>query len=248
MDIRALLFDVNGTLVDIETNEGMEEIYRAIAHFLTYQGIMLHRGEVRERYFALMQAQRQRSAETFPEWDAGTLWQEFIEATASDFTRALPADYLAQLPRMLAELHRGIARRRLRLFPQVQVTLDQLRSDYALAVVSDAQRLYAIPELNAVGLQDYFDPIIVSGNYGYRKPDPRLFRQALAALQLQPDQALFIGNDPYHDIFGAQQAGMRAILIAYQPGSFPAQAIAPDYTIARFEDLPQVISHFLALK
>jgi putative hydrolase of the HAD superfamily len=33
MDIRALLFDVNGTLIDIETDEGLEEIYRAIAHF-----------------------------------------------------------------------------------------------------------------------------------------------------------------------------------------------------------------------
>jgi putative hydrolase of the HAD superfamily len=36
MDIRALLFDVNGTLIDIETDEGLEEIYRAIGHFLTY--------------------------------------------------------------------------------------------------------------------------------------------------------------------------------------------------------------------
>jgi hypothetical protein len=39
MKIRALLFDVNGTLIDIETDEWMEQVYRAIAHFLTYQGI-----------------------------------------------------------------------------------------------------------------------------------------------------------------------------------------------------------------
>ena len=41
MKIRALLFDVNGTLIDIETDEWMEEAYRAIAHFLTYQGLSL---------------------------------------------------------------------------------------------------------------------------------------------------------------------------------------------------------------
>ncbi len=58
MDIRALLFDVNGTLIDIETDEGLEEIYRAIAHFLTYQGISLHRWEVRDLYFQIMQQQR----------------------------------------------------------------------------------------------------------------------------------------------------------------------------------------------
>jgi len=43
MEIRALLLDVNGTLIDIETDEHMEEAYRAIAHFLTYLGIALHR-------------------------------------------------------------------------------------------------------------------------------------------------------------------------------------------------------------
>ena len=48
MENRALLFDVNGTLIDIETDEWMEEAYRAVAHFLTYQGIALHRGEVRD--------------------------------------------------------------------------------------------------------------------------------------------------------------------------------------------------------
>src|SRR5438034_8960521 len=65
MDIRALLFDVNGTLIDIETDDGLEEIYRAIGHFLMYQGISLHRWEVRDLYFQLMQQQRAESAETF---------------------------------------------------------------------------------------------------------------------------------------------------------------------------------------
>jgi phosphoglycolate phosphatase-like HAD superfamily hydrolase len=43
MDIRAVAFDVNGTLVRIMTDEGMEQIFRSAAHFLTYQGIDLHR-------------------------------------------------------------------------------------------------------------------------------------------------------------------------------------------------------------
>lgn len=49
MDIRAILFAVNGTLIDIKTDEDLEEIYRAIGHSLTYQGIDLRRGEVREQ-------------------------------------------------------------------------------------------------------------------------------------------------------------------------------------------------------
>ena len=247
MDIRALLFDVNGTLIDIETDEGLEEIYRAIAHFLAYQGIVMHRWEVRDLYFQIMQQQRAASAETFVEWDAVAVWRELLETKASDYTRSLPAEKRAQLPLFLAELHRGIARKRLRPFPQVQQTLDQLRSRYRMAVVSDAQSAYALPELRFAGLRDYFDPIIVSGDYGYRKPDARLFQKALDALHLQANQALYIGNDFYHDIFGAQQVGMKAIFVSYNQWYTSHQTITPDYIMSRFDELPQAINHFISL-
>ena len=48
MTIRAIIFDVNGTLIDINTDEGNEQIYRAISHFLKYHGIYTNRNEVRE--------------------------------------------------------------------------------------------------------------------------------------------------------------------------------------------------------
>ena len=248
MDIRALLFDVNGTLIDIETDDGLEEIYRAIGHFLTYQGISLHRWEVRDLYFQLMQQQRAESAETFAEWNAVEVWRELLRNKASDYTRSLPSQKLEQLPLFLAELHRGIARKRLRLYPQVQETLDQLRTLYHMAVVTDAQSAYAVPELRAVGLLKYFNPVIVSGDYGYRKPDPRLFQKALDALHAQPEQAIFIGNDLYQDIFGAQQVGMKAIFIPSNQGNTSYQTISPDYTISRFAELPQAVNYFAALE
>lgn len=247
MDIRALLFDVNGTLIDIETDEGLEEIYRAIAHFLMYQGITLHRWEVRDLYLQIMQRQRAASAEKFVEWDATAVWREFLEKTGSDYTRSLTAEKLAQLPLFLAELHRGIARKRLRPYPQVQETLEQLRSRYHLAVVSDAQSAYAVSELHAVGLLDYFNPVIVSGDYGYRKPDPRLFQKALAVLGVRPEQALYIGNDMYHDIWGAQEVGMKAIMISYNHADISSEAITPDYIIYTFSELMQAVNHFVNL-
>jgi len=246
MDIRALLFDVNGTLIDIETDEGLEEIYRAIAHFLTYQGIALHRWEVRDLYFQIMQQQRAQRAETFAEFDVVEVWREFLRNKASDYTRSLPSEKQEHLPLFLAELHRGIARKRLRPYPQVQETLDQLRLHYPMAVVSDAQSAYAVPELRAVGLLHYFNPIIVSGDYGYRKPDPRLFQKALDALQVRPEQALFFGNDLFHDIFGAQQVGMKAILVSYTQGNTSSQTISPDYTISRFTEVSQAVNYFVA--
>jgi putative hydrolase of the HAD superfamily len=248
MDIRALLFDVNGTLIDIETDDGLEEIYRAIGHFLTYQGISLHRWEVRDLYFQLMQQQRAESAETFAEWNAVEVWREFLRRKVSDYTRSLPSEKLEQLPLFLAELHRGIARKRLRLYPNVQEALDQLCSLYHMAVVTDAQSAYAVPELRAVGLLKYFNPVIVSGDYGYRKPDSRLFQKALDALQVRPEQAIFIGNDLYQDIFGAQQVGMKAIFISYNQDKTSYQTISPDYTISLFAELPQAINYFATLE
>ena len=39
MELKGILFDLYGTVIDIETDESMEEIYRGIAHYLTYQGV-----------------------------------------------------------------------------------------------------------------------------------------------------------------------------------------------------------------
>jgi putative hydrolase of the HAD superfamily len=246
MDIRALLFDVNGTLIDIETDEGLEEIYRAIGHYLTYQGVSLHRSEVRDLYFQVMKEQRETSLEAYPEWNAVEVWREVLRRTASTYTRSLPPEKLHQIPVFLAELHRGIARKRLRLYPEVQAVLDQLRPHYRMAAVTDAQSAYAVPELRAVGLLEYFNPVIVSGDHGYRKPDPRLFQQTLEQLQVQPEQALFVGNDMYRDVFGAQQVGMKAIFFSSNQGAKQHPGVQPDHVIYQLSDLLSVVEFFVA--
>lgn len=244
MDIRALLFDVNSTLIDIETDERMEEVYRAIAHLLTYQGIGLRRWAVHDLYFQVMKEQFQRSAEVYPEFDVVEVWREILLRNASSYTRSLPPDKVKQLPLLIAELQRGISRKRLGLYPQVLETLDQLKQRYRLAVVSDAQTVYAVPELRKVGLAEYFDPIIISGDYGYRKPDPRLFQNALDALQVHPNQAIFIGNDRFRDVFGAKQLGMKTVWFCNAQDSGWSEA-APDYVIYQFAQVSAAID-FLA--
>jgi putative hydrolase of the HAD superfamily len=247
MDIKALLFDINGTLIDIETDEGMEEIYRAIGHFLTYQGIRLHRWEVRDLYFEIMREQRQNSQEAYPEWDAAELWRELIRRKATNYTRSLPPEKLEQLPIFLAELHRGISRKRLRPFPGVKESLDLLRPHYRMAAISNAQSAYAVPELHAVGLLDYFNPVIISGDCGYCKPDNRIFQQALDALQIQPEQTLFIGNDLDCDVFGPQQLGMKTIFFSPRP-QITHPEIQPDYIIYNFAELPTAVNYFVEYK
>jgi putative hydrolase of the HAD superfamily len=241
MDIRAVAFDVNGTLVRILTDEGMEQIFRSAAHFLTYQGIDLHRHQVRELYFGILREQRRTNPEEHPEFDAVGIWRSIIERNVTDFTRTLPAGKLEQMPLFLAEMSRGISRRRLGLYPHVRKVLDVLRERYPLAVVTDAQSAYARGELHKVDLLDYFDPIVISGDYGYRKPDRRLFQFALDEMGVAAENAVYVGNDMHRDIFGAREAGMTTVLFESDQGTSAYLDCVPDYRITDLRDLLKIL-------
>lgn len=239
--IRAVIFDVNGTLVRILTEDGMAEIFRSAAHFLTYQGIHLHRDQIRDLYFEIMREQQRTSPEEHPEFDAVGVWRSIIDRHMTDYTRALPAGKLEQLPWFLTEMSRGISRRRLHLYPYVREVLDVLRERYPLALITDAQTAYARGELHKVGLLDYFAPIVVSGDHGFRKPDRRLFHLALDSMGVAPEDALYVGNDMYRDIFGARQAGMRTVMFDSDQGRKTHLDCEPDYRITDFRDLLSIL-------
>jgi putative hydrolase of the HAD superfamily len=241
MDIRAIAFDVNGTLVRIQTEDGDEQIFRSAAHFLTYQGIDLHRDQIRDLYFQTMKEQLRASPEEYPEFDAVGIWRSIIDGHMTDFTRALPAGKLGQMPLLLAEMARGIARRRLGLYPFVREVLDVLRGRYPLAVVTDAQSANARGELHKVGLLGYFDPVVVSGDHGYRKPDRRLFQFALDGMNVVAGNTLYVGNDMYRDINGAREAGMQTVMFDSDQGTKAHPGCVPDYTITDFRDLLQIL-------
>ena len=241
MDIRAVAFDVNGTLVRILTDDDDERIFRAAAHFLTYQGIELHRHELRELYFQIMKEQLRSSPEKYPEFDAVGIWRSIIETHGTDFTRALPAGKLQQMPLFLAEMSRGISRRQLGLYPYVREVLDVLRERYPLALVTDAQSAYARAELHRVGLLDYFDPIVVSGDRGYRKPDRRLFQAALDGMNVAGANAMYVGNDMHRDIFGAREAGLTTVMVDSDQGKKAYRDCVPDYTITDLRDLLAIL-------
>lgn len=235
--ITAVAFDVNGTLIHIHTDEHNEEIFRAVGHFLTYQGVDMRRHHVRDEYFARLKQQQRESAENFPEFDAVGIWRSIVEDFASPYTLALPPERLAQLPLTLAEMYRGVSRRKLRLYPHVRKVLSTLREHFPLAIVSDAQSAYARAELHKVGLTDYFEPIVVSGDHGFRKPDPRLFEFALTAMGVTAEQTVYVGNDMYRDIYGAREAGMRTVMFDSDQGTKHHQDCEPDYRITDMRDL-----------
>lgn len=150
--IRGLIFDINGTVIDILTNEGEENIYRVLSNFLDYQGIALSPDELRRLYFEINKRQRRESAGGVPRVRCEGAFcgnrrpaRHGIHACAAEAEAESAARGAGRtLPRRL--------RFRLEPYPDVRRVLDELREDYRLAALSDGQSLWALPELRSAGL------------------------------------------------------------------------------------------------
>lgn len=99
------------------------------------------------------------------------------------------------------------------LYPEVIETLAALKQrGLLLAVISNFDsRLLAI--LDGLHIGASFADIFVSSMVGSAKPQPRIFDVALARYGLTADQALHIGDSETHDLQGAKNAGVRALII-----------------------------------
>jgi len=239
--IRGLIFDINSTTTDILTNEYHDEIYRVLANFLDYQGIALRPDDLREQYYAINKRQRQDSGEEFPEFDTVAIFQEIIDQRASAYTRKLPPAKLRLLPAICAEIFRAASRFKLELYPGVLPTLEALKKKYKMAALSDGQSVWGLPELHSVGLDGYFDPVFISSDFGYRKPDPRLFARILQKMRLTAAEAIFIGNDMYRDVFGGKTAGLKTVFFKSGQGDQRGRGVEADYIIYNFPQLLEAV-------
>lgn len=94
-----------------------------------------------------------------------------------------------------------------------QETLQQLRqAGYALGVLSNRSQPF-VPLMEELNLMQHFEFALAAGELGWWKPDPMLFEQALLRMQVPADAAIYVGDNYYADVLGAEAAGLRPILI-----------------------------------
>src|SRR5581483_2281847 len=90
------------------------------------------------------------------------------------------------------------------------------------------------------GLASLIDARLYTSEMPYMKPHPEAFQRALAALGVQePGRAVFVGDRLFDDVFGAQRAGMRTVLVPN--GLVPPYDVEPDARIPGLEALPRLI-------
>jgi putative hydrolase of the HAD superfamily len=91
------------------------------------------------------------------------------------------------------------------------------------------------------GVLDLIDGAVYTSEIDRTKPHPEAFRAAMAAVGVSdPGRCVFVGDRPFDDVHGAQQAGMRAVLVPN--GDVPSFAAAvPDAVISRLAELRPLV-------
>jgi putative hydrolase of the HAD superfamily len=102
------------------------------------------------------------------------------------------------------------------LYPHVNRTLlTLLKKGLKLAVISDAPRQEAWLRLCYLGLHHIFDTVVAYEDTGEMKPSPVPFRVVLDRLEIEPHEAMMVGDWPERDIAGASELGIYTVFARY---------------------------------
>jgi putative hydrolase of the HAD superfamily len=118
--------------------------------------------------------------------------------------------------------------------------LKRLKPVYRLGLISN---FYGnVAELcREASLADLLDVIVDSAEIGISKPDPEIFRVALAKLELIPARAIFVGDSYERDIAPARSLGMKTIWLKGPNPRIPEHAEQPDFEIASLMELGPIV-------
>jgi HAD superfamily hydrolase (TIGR01549 family) len=105
----------------------------------------------------------------------------------------------------------------LTLRPYAKKLLKRMKEHCKLGLVSNftyAPVVYT--SLSNLGINQFFDAVVVSHESGWRKPHMLIFQDVLGKLGVKAEEAVFIGDSPLEDIKGAKQAGLKTVFVASQ--------------------------------
>jgi putative hydrolase of the HAD superfamily len=245
--VKAVLFDFADTLVHTELFD-YEACLGKMFQSLSKNGISVPFDNFKQGYFDSRDRFYRRTEKTLEEQDFAERIRETLESCgvklrANDkrirgateafsdcFVESLTID--DYLPSLLERLHRK----------------------YELAVVSNMSFAEAVfQSLRRLDVTKHFDAIIVSGVIGWRKPCPRIFLEALRALDVNAEETVVVGDSPIADIDGARRLGMKTILVVEKDKREPLtdtfqfyikegkSNVKPDRAISKLAMLPRAL-------
>jgi putative hydrolase of the HAD superfamily len=208
--VKGIGFDLFGTLV-LQERFSFEECLDSLYHSLLTSGFALEKEPFVEEY---RQVNRRFMAQATAEgrethnrlWIAGAL-QALEYAVA-------PEDPCVQ---QAVEAYFEPFITCCQLIPGTREMLASVARRYRLGLVSNFTHPPAVERILAgVGIDHFFDEILISGRLGIRKPHPAVFAELTRRLALAPADIVFVGDELHADIVGAQGAGMRTVWMTYR--------------------------------
>ena len=189
--IRAVLFDFDGTLYDRDA---------AIVR-------------IAERQF-------EKFATHFPDLTQSTFVERVVALDNHGHGRPMGfhhrlAEKLGFSQRIADELEayfRSDYPRCCRIAEDTLMTLKTLRArGMKLGIITNGPSIWQSRKIDALGIAPLFDTIVISGNEGVEKPDPRIFALAMERCGVVAAESMFVGDHPGADIGGAKAAGLIAV-------------------------------------
>jgi putative hydrolase of the HAD superfamily len=188
--IRAVLFDLDGTLLD--RDETFRRFLRSQAK--RFWGLVSE-SDV-ESYVAYAMKVDRHGSQPRP--------QVFADLAA----------FLGQGPEIGDEMNRDFAAR----FPEECVSkegaeelIEILTGEYRLGLITNGWEQVQERKVSRLPYVSQFQVVLISGVEGVRKPDREIFARALQRIGVEAEEAVFVGDNPESDVAGARGAGMSAV-------------------------------------
>jgi len=121
--------------------------------------------------------------------------------------------------------------------------LEQVKPQFKLGLITNGAPDLQWKKIHGSKLQPYFQTLVISGEYGFAKPDKRLFIEALNLMACSAANTLMVGDTLKTDIQGAKEIGIRTIWINRDNKQCDNPDLKPDYEIDSLLQLEEVIRH-----
>jgi len=132
--------------------------------------------------------------------------------------------------------------RTLMLRKGAEEVLKQVSTKYKVGLISNFTHAPVIHKsLRKIRIHQYFNAIVISEDFGWRKPSSEIFHYTLNRLKVKPEEAVFIGDSPLEDIKGAKSVGLRTIFTSSQfntQKNLQESGQEPDYIV---DDLVKIL-------
>ena len=195
--IKAIIFDLDNTLLDFIKMKQFS--VKAAITAMNEAGLEVNEEKAYKDIFDLYVEKGWENQQVFDDYlnqTVGKVSNKILAAGIVSYRRAREATLL--------------------VYPNVNKTLIELiKMGIKLAVVSDAPSREAWMRLYYLNLHHVFEPVLTYDDTGVRKPSAKPFKMALDVLNVEPEEALMIGDWPDRDVVGAKQIGMKTIFARY---------------------------------